>query len=170
MDSKKNYIKFLREYVGHEPILTAGVGLFVFNENKQVLMQLRTDYNKWGFLGGAMELGESFEETAKRELKEETNLDIVDLTMVKVLSGKDTYREYPNGDKLYDITAIFVVTNYRGDLMVNDEESKKLDWFNIDELPENITLHTRNCLEKYGNILKEALAIYENLHVDLKII
>ena len=104
-----SYIKDLRKYVGHAPILTAGVGLFVFNNKDEVLMQLRTDYKKYGFPGGAMELGESFEDVARRELKEETNLDIIDLEMVKVLSGKDTYREYPNGDKLYDITAIYAI-------------------------------------------------------------
>ncbi len=162
MDNKMNYIKFLRQYVGHESILTAGVGLFVFNENRQVLMQLRTDYNQWGFPGGAMELGESFEETAIRELKEETNLNIIDLKMVKVLSGKDTYREYPNGDKLYDITAIFVVTNYNGELKVNDDESKKLEWFSINSLPVNMTSYTKNYLEKYGDILNDAWLMYEN--------
>lgn len=157
-----SYIKYLRQYVGHEPILTAGVGLFIFNKERQVLMQLRTDYNQWGFPGGSMELGESFEETAKRELKEETNLDIIDSKLVKVLSGKDTYREYPNGDKLYDITAIFVITSYSGNLKINDNESKKLEWFSIDNIPQNITSHTRNYLEKYGDILKEALSIYES--------
>lgn len=157
--NKKSYIQWLRQYVGHEPILTAGVGLFVFNEKKQVLMQHRLDYKQWGFLGGAMELGESFEETAIRELKEETNLDALSLKLLKVLSGKDTYREYPNGDKLYDITAIFVVTAYTGDLKINDEESLAFGWFPIDELPENITEHTRNCLTKYGDILQEVFSL-----------
>ena len=91
-----SYISDLRKYVGHNPILTAGVGLLVFNSEDKILMQLRTDYNSWGFPGGSMELGESFEEVAIRELKEETNLEIDELKLLKVLSGKNTYSEYPH--------------------------------------------------------------------------
>lgn len=156
-----SYVKDLRKYVGHEPILTAGVGLLVFNEDNKVLMQLRTDYNAWGFIGGSMELGESFEETAYRELKEETNLEIDELKLIKVLSGKDTYREYPNGDKLYDITSLYVVTKYHGTLKVNDDESKELGWFSIDEIPDNITEHTKRSLSKHGDLLEEALEIFK---------
>lgn len=156
------YISDLRKYVGHEPILTAGVGLFVFNDEDKVLMQLRTDYNSWGFPGGAMELGESFEDVAIRELKEETNLIVDELKLIKVLSGKDTYREYPNGDKLYDITAIFVIKKYHSNLKINDNESKKLEWFKIDNLPENMTEYTKNYIEKFGNILEEALKEFKN--------
>lgn len=157
-----NYIKELRKHVGHSPILTAGVGLLIFNNENKILMQLRTDYNQWGFPGGSMELGESFEEVASRELKEETNLEIDDLKLIKVLSGKDTYREYPNGDKLYDITAIFVIKKYHGELKINDDESKKLDWFDINDLPENMTSYTKNYIQKFGDILDEAMQIVLN--------
>ncbi len=161
------YISEIRKYVGYQPILTAGVGLFVFNDENKVLMQLRTDYNSWRFPGGAMELGESFEEVAKRELKEETNLEVDELKLIKVLSGKDTYREYPNGDKLYDITAIYVIKKYHNNLKINDDESKKLDWFDINDLPLNMTEHTKNYIKKFGNILEEALK--EFISVERKI-
>lgn len=65
------------------------------------------------------------------------------------------------GDKLYDITAIYVIKKYHGDLRVNDDESKKLDWFSIDNLPINITDHTKKYIEKFGNILSEALDEYK---------
>ena len=151
------YISDIRKYVGHMPILTAGVGLLVFNDERKILMQLRSDYNEWGFPGGAMELGESFEDVAKRELKEETNLEADELKLIRVLSGKETYREYPNGDKLYDITAIYVVKKYHNDIIINDDESVKLEWFDINNLPKNMTEYTQNYLNKFGEILDEAL-------------
>ena len=84
------------------------------------------------------------------------------LKLIKILSGKDTYREYPNGDKLYDITAIFVVKKYHNDLKINDDESKKLDWFDINDLPTNMTELTKNYIKKFGNILEEALKEFKS--------
>lgn len=131
-----SYIEFLRQYVGHAPILTAGAVLIVLNDKKEILLQLRSDYNMWGLPGGSMELGETFEETAKRELKEETGLIAEKLKLLDVLSGKETFRTYPNGDELYDITALFEVTKYSGNLKPDEVETKELKWFKLDELPE----------------------------------
>lgn len=142
------YIQYLRQYVGHNPILTAGCGLLVFNENQEVLMELRTDYQSWGFPGGAMELGESFEETG---------LIIDEMKLLEVMSGKDTYREYPNGDKLYDITAIFEVRRYHGKLKIGDLESKELRWFSLKEIPENLSPMTEKYWDKIQKYYQEYL-------------
>ena len=151
------YVSDLRKYVGHNPILTAGSVLLVFNDKNQVLMQHRTDFNAWGLPGGAMELGETFEEAAKRELKEETNLEIDECIFLKVFSGKGTYREYPNGDKLYDVTAIYVVSKYHGELAINDNESTKLEWFDLNNLPCKMSPNTQNYLDNFGNFIQEGL-------------
>ena len=135
------YIQYLRQYVGHSPILTAGTGLLVFNERNEVLM----------------ELGESFEETAVRELEEETGLVIDDMKLLEVLSGKDTYREYPNGDKLYDITAVFEVRKYHGKLKIGDDESRELRWFSLKERPNNLSPMTEKYWSKIQKYYQEYL-------------
>ncbi len=157
---KKNYIESIRKHIGKAPMLSAGAALFVFNEKHQVLMQLRADFKMWGFIGGAMELGETFEETAVRELKEETNLNIVDLKFIKLLSGNDCYIKYPNGDEVYSVTAIYVVTKHTGDLELLDDESLELKWFDIDNLPDKISPGTK---KRYiDGVLDKALQIYIN--------
>ena len=58
------------------------------------------------------------------------------MEIVTILSGKDYYYKYPNEDIVDCVIALFQVKNYSGELYINDEESKKLQFFSLDNLPE----------------------------------
>ena len=75
--SQKNYIQWIRKKVGHEKIILVHAGGCIFNEQGEVLLQRRVDCNMWGFPGGALELGETPEMAAVREVKEETGYDVI---------------------------------------------------------------------------------------------
>ena len=115
------YIMDLRKYVGHEPIIGLGATTLVFNDKNEILLNLRTDTSTWGIPGGAMELHETIEETAVRELKEEAGIDATNLELVTILSGDEYYFEYPNGDKMYSVIVLFKVLNYTGELKISDD-------------------------------------------------
>lgn len=130
-----DYIMNLRKYIGHDGLIGVGATTLVFNDKKELLLNLRTDTGTWGIPGGSMELYETIEETAIRELKEETGICADELELVTVLSGKEFYFEYPNGDKLCTVIILFKVLNYTGTLKVSDNESKALKFFPLTNLP-----------------------------------
>ena len=131
-----SYISDIRKKVGRDPIIYAGATILVFNEKGELLLNLRSDTGDWGIPGGGKELGETLEECAVRELKEETDLDTDVLELVTVLSGRDYYFTYPNGDEVDCVIALYRVRNYSGRLSVNDGESTELRFFPLDGLPE----------------------------------
>lgn len=131
-----SYIMNMRNKVGHDPIISVGATILIFNESNELLLNLRSDTNNWGIPGGGKELNETLEECAIRELKEETNLTTSDLELVTVLSGSEYYFKYPNNDEVDCVIALYKVKNYSGKLNVNDNESYKLKFFSLDNLPE----------------------------------
>lgn len=134
------YIKNLRKFIGHEPILICACGCLIYNEQGQVLLQKRSDDNLWGNPGGSMELGESIYDTIKREIKEETDLDIDEeyLKIFNIYSGEGQHHIYPNQDEVYIVNIIFEAKTYKGELK-KDSESIELKFFDIDDLPTNVT-------------------------------
>lgn len=130
------YIMNLREIVGHSPLIGVGATTLVYNNENELLLNLRGDTNTWGIPGGSKELNETLEECAVRELKEETNINVNDLELITVLSGKEYYFKYPNEDELDCVIALYKVLNYEGKLNINDGESKQLKFFSLDNLPE----------------------------------
>lgn len=132
----------LDERVCHIPFIQTGSAIIIENENKEILLQERTDRNMWGLPGGCQDLGEQLEETAIREAKEETglNLNKEDLVLIDTLSGNLRKNSYPNGDIVYNNTSLYLVKVLTKDTtnMKGDSETKRLKFFKPTELPDNI--------------------------------
>lgn len=119
-------------------LLQDGAAAIIVNDKGQILLQSRADRDKWGLPGGCQELGERFQDTVIREIKEETNLDVNedDLELIDIVSGSSRRNDYPNGDVVINNTALYCVRNYSGELKW-DNESKNMKFFDLDNLPEN---------------------------------
>ena len=120
----------------NRPVVT--VGALIFNSDGQVLMVNTHKWsNLWGIPGGKTRLGETSIDALKREIKEETNLDITDIEFILVqdcISSPEFYRD-----------AHFVLLNYTcrcdGTPVVRlNEEAVQFRWLTIEdafELPLN---------------------------------
>ena len=135
-------------------LLQDGAAAIIVNDKGQILLQSRTDNNRWGLPGGCQELGERFEDTVIREVKEETNLDITEenLELVGIISGGTRRKEYPNGDVVINNTALYCVKNYTGEVKW-DSESKEMRFFDLDNLPEN--QHDPDLVEAYIKYIRK---------------
>ncbi len=150
-----DYVKYIRDKVGHDVINLTGVNVLIINENNQVLLQRRGTFPfKWGLIGGITELGESLEDTAIREAKEETGLDVKQLNLLGTTSGEKCYMEFPNGDKAYFITVGYFTKSYSGAFKIDGLETKELQFFNYEELPDNIPYSHKIMLDKYYTDIK----------------
>ena len=126
------------------PICT--VGALIFNPAKQVLM-IRTQKwsGLWGIPGGKIKYGEPSIDALKREIKEETDLDISNVQFVLVqdcIHSKEFYRE-----------AHFVLLNYTcetrdGTNVKLNEEAQEFKWVSLDQaLAMELNRPTRILLE-----------------------
>lgn len=136
-------------------LLQDGAAAIIVNDKGQILLQSRADNDRWGLPGGCQELGERFEDTVIREVKEETNLDVSEenLELIAIVSGNSRRNEYPNGDVVINNTALYCVKNYSGELKW-DSESKDMRFFDLDNLPVNqndpdlIEIYKKSLLKK----------------------
>lgn len=96
-----------------------------------------------------MDLGESYEEVAKREVFEETGLIVKNLKLVNVFSGSKYYLKVPNGDELYSVTAVYYAKDVSREIKVDDTESEKMQYFSVNDLPIGLTEEYKEFIDQY---------------------
>lgn len=131
------YVENIRKHIGNAPLLLVAAGAII-HKNRKILLQRRSDNGNWAIHGGCLELGETVEQTVKRELNEELGINPTKLTFYKIFSGEDMHTVYPNGDEVYFINVIFLCDEYEGELKQDNDEVTEIKWFDVDNLPLDI--------------------------------
>jgi len=126
-----------------------GIGVMIQNEKGEVLLGLRQGSHgagEWSFPGGHLEFGETLFETAKREVKEETDLDVDEFQLISVA---DEMRYIKTDGKHY--VNIGIKAEYqRGEPKVMEpEKCKEWKWFSLDNLPEKMLEGTELTIKNY---------------------
>lgn len=141
-------MKIGKDYIG------VGVGAFIINEKNQLLLQKRAvpaEKDHWCIPGGRLEMFETLENAVIRETKEETDLDIE----VEKMIGVCDHIIKEEGAHWVATSFLCKIKSGVPKIMEPDKASD-LRWFDLDKLPEKLTITTKKALRDYNkNILNK---------------
>lgn len=111
-------------------------GAWVTDGEGQVLMiRHEGEADEWGIPGGGHEPGETMEETARREVREETGVECA-ISDVNFARRKTIVLESNPEERYYMLTVVFDARYKGGTIAIGDEEILEAKWFS--EPPENV--------------------------------
>lgn len=137
-------MKIGKDYIG------VGCGAFILNDNNELLLHIRNkepEKGYWSIPGGRLEMYETFEEAVKREIKEETDLDI---EVIKINGICDHIVDIDGEEKVHWVTPSFLCKVVSGTAKIMEpEKHTEMDWFSLDTLPNKLTITTKKALNDY---------------------
>lgn len=123
-----------------------GIAVVIMREGNVLLGKRKSSLGEgtWGFPGGHLEKGESWEEAAIRECFEETGLRPTNIRFWTATNDVfDPVRHY---------VTLFMVAEAGGEpQLLEPEKCEEWRWFSWDALPENLFLPIRNLLKNGYN-------------------
>jgi mutator protein MutT len=131
-----------------------GVGALVLNSKGKFLMGLRgsasrNESGKWSFPGGKVEFMEKLEDAVVREVKEEFNIDIEVVRLLKVVN------HFIPSEKQHWVNPIFLCKLIGGEVKVMEKRKHSdFGWFTLKDHPSNVAVNNAEVLNdiKAGRI------------------
>jgi mutator protein MutT len=141
------YMKKLQAAMGDELVIGSGVGAVIRNERGDVLITRRSDDGTWDIPAGSVEPGETPAESIRREVHEETGLDVRVAAVAGVFGGKAFRHTYPNGDRVEAFSVIFDCEVVGGTLQSRDGEVTEFRYVAPAALPPLTWAYPRELFE-----------------------
>lgn len=144
-----DYVKYVRSMVGNNKIIMNASAVIIHNDKQEILLQLRGDDHFWGLPGGIMEMDELPEETAKREVLEETGY-IIEID--SYLGAFHNFNKvWPSNDVAHIICFVYTGKIIGGSQYCDGLETLELKWFSKDNLPKIDALDHFNAIQAFYN-------------------
>jgi len=117
------YAKKLKEAMRGELVISAGVDAIVRNQTDEILLIRRSDGGTWDLPGGTVEPGETPSMALRREVREETGLDVEIARVAGVFGGRSFRHTYPDGQEIEGFSVTFECRIVGGQLRNTDGEA-----------------------------------------------
>jgi len=115
-------------------MVKTGIGVILYRDGK-ILMGKRINSHapKFSIPGGHLEVGETFEESAIREVKEETGILIRNPKVIAVTNNLETYEQ----EKLHYVSIILLATDFSGEAnTIEPDKCEGWNWYDPSNLPQ----------------------------------
>jgi ADP-ribose pyrophosphatase YjhB (NUDIX family) len=129
--------------------LVPAASAIVTDDDGKILLIRRSDNDLWSIPGGAMEIGESISETAVREVREETGLEVEPLYVAGIYSNPHHVVEFSDGEVRQQFSICFACKVLGGEPRTSSE-STEVQFFTRSEIDElQMTSSIRRRIDDY---------------------